>query len=222
MTVETDSTLPLDKQAQRATAIQLLQMNKIDELSAFEMLGLPNPEKLVQRHIRSVLDPYTYMESVEQKMYNAEAEADIALVTLGKKPEDRDDYSERYLGHWNIFRASPRFQRLKPEQQQRLDAFLQGVADKAAMSEGLKDSMLGPAGIIDRFPLPPMPKRDVRIYGQLSPESSQQMAGLPPQQAVGGPAPQPSPQPAPSNAPPHPVRRAHPHASLTLISSVIK
>jgi hypothetical protein len=202
MTVETDSTLPLDKQALRATAIQLLQMNKIDELSAYEMIGLPDPEKLVERHIRSVLDPYTYMESIEQKMFSAEAEADIALVTLGKKPEDRDDYSERYFGHWNLFMASNRFQRLNLGQQQRLTDFLHQVANKAAISEGLRDSMLSPAGILDRSPLPPMPKRDLRIIGQLSPEASQTMAGLPPQQAVGGSAPQ-SGQ-APPNAAPQP------------------
>lgn len=202
MSVETDSTLPLDKQAMRATAIQLLQMNKIDELSAYEMLGLPDPEKLVERHIRSVLDPYTYMESIEQKLFDAQAEADIALVTLGKKPESRDDYSERYFGHWNIFMSSNRFQKLQPGQQQRLTDFLHQVANKAAISEGLRDSMLSPAGILDRLPLPPMPKRDVRIYGNLDPQQSSTMAGMPPQQAVGGPAP--APQPAPANAPPQP------------------
>lgn len=186
ITVVTDSSLPLDKQAQRATAIQLAQMNRIDDLSLYEMLNLPNPEELAERHVRSVLDPYTYMESVEQKLYDAEAEADIALVTLGKVPEERDDYSERYFNHWNLFIASNRFGRLQPDQQQRLTIFLHAVADKAATTEALKDSMLSPAGIIDRAPLPPMPKRDVRIYGQLSPEQSSSMAGLPPAQAVGG------------------------------------
>lgn len=192
MTVETDSTLPLDKQSQRSTALQLLQMNRIDELTAYEMLGLPDPEKIVERHIRSVLDPYTYMESIEQKMFSAEAEADIALVTLGKTPEFRDDYSERYLNQWNLFISSNRFARLKQDQKVALINFLHQVTNKAATNQALQDSMLGPAGIIDRAPLPPMPKRDVRIYGQLSPDSSQVMAGLPPQQAVGGPAPPPS------------------------------
>lgn len=200
MTVTTDSTLPLDKQAQRATAMQLLQMNKIDELTAYEMLGLPDPEKIVERHIRSALDPYTYMQSLEQKLFNAEADADIALVTLGKTPEPRDDYSERYLGHWNLFLASPRFGRLKPEQQQRLTDFLRQVTDRAAMAESMHDSMLSPAGILDRFPLPPMPKRDVRIYGNLDPQGSATMAGMPPQQAVGGPAPAPQ-APPPASAP---------------------
>lgn len=199
ITVQTDSTLPLDKQAQRATAIQLAQMNKLDILSLFEMLGLSNPDKLAQRYIRSQLDPYTYMESIEQSMFSAEAEADIALVTLGKEPEDRDNYSERYFEHWNVFLVSNRFKRLDRAVQKRLTDFLHKIADKAAMTSALRDSMVMPSGILDRPPLPPMPKRDVRIYGQLDPNMSQTMAGLPPQQAVGGPAPQ-----APPNAPPPP------------------
>lgn len=200
ITVQVDSTLPLDKEAQRATAIQLLQMKMIDPLSAYKMIGLPNAEEMVERLMRSQLDPYTYMQSIEQGMYDSEAESDIALLTMGKKPEDRDDYNEDYFGHWNIFLTSNRFKRLKTQQQKRLTDFLHSVADKAAMTESLRDSMLSPAGILDRAPLPPMPKRDVRIIGQLDPQQSASMAGLPPNQAVGGQsAPAAAAPPAGSN-----------------------
>ena len=42
--VQVDSTLPLDKAAIRATAMELAQMNRIDQLTLLKDLGVPDPE----------------------------------------------------------------------------------------------------------------------------------------------------------------------------------
>lgn len=195
VSITVDSTLPLDKQSQRATAIQLLQLGKLDLLSAFEMIGLPDPQKLVDRTMRSQLDPLGYLASTEQQMMSQEAEADITLITNGKTPEEREDYDEDYLNHWNLFLTTNRFQMLPQPTQVKLTDFLHGVANKAALSQGLSDSMLNPAGIIDKPPNPPAPTRTVRIQGMLDPAQSAQEVGLPPSQ--GGSAPAPVGQPSP-------------------------
>lgn len=186
ISVTVDSTLPLNKEAQRNTAITLLQMNKIDLLSAYQFLGLPEPEKLVERTIRSQIDAYTYMESIEQKLLSNEAEADIVMIENGKVPAERDDYNEDYLNHWNLFLTTNRFQRLARPIQSRLVAYLHDVANKAALTEGLKDSMLNPAGIIDRPPIFPIPKRTInyRMEGMMSPQDTANIAGPEGQLAV--------------------------------------
>lgn len=179
ITVTVDSTLPLDKQSQRATAIQLAQMNRIDDLSLFEMLGLPDPEKLTERKLRWEIDRYTYMESIEQKLLSAEAEADITLIINNRTPDERDDYNEDYLNHWNLFMTTNRFHKLPIKTQQKLIAYLHDVSNKAALTEGLKDSMLNPAGIIDRPPIFPIPKRTIeyRMNGMMSPQDTAAIAG---------------------------------------------
>lgn len=213
ITVTVDSNLPIDKPTQRATAMQLAQMQRIDDLSLFEMLGLPEPEKLAERKLRWEIDRYTYMQSIEQKLLSAEAEADITLITNGKQPEERDDYNEDYLNHFNLFITSNRFARLPMDVQGKLTAYLQHVANLAAQTEGLRDSILNPAGIIDRPPIFPLPKREImyRINGMMSPQDTANIAGgesalaVPvtqaqqaQQQAAGGGA---NPQPGGGSAP---------------------
>lgn len=199
VTVTVDSTLPLDKQSQRATVMQLAQMNRIDDLSLFEILGLPDPEKLTERKLRWEIDRFTYMSSIEQKLMSTEAEADITLIINGKVPEERDDYNEDYLNHWNLFITTNRFQKLPKNIQNKLVAYLHEVANKAALTEGLKSSMLNPAGILDTPPLPAVPKKTIQIRGMLGPQDSESAAGIqPPSPAPGqGSAPAPLGQPSP-------------------------
>lgn len=178
--VQVDSTLPLDKPSQRATAIQLAQMpGRIDNRTLFEMLGLPDPEILAERAARATIDPLGYIASLEQKLFDSEAETDIGLLVAGKIPDERDDYSEGYLNHWNLFMTTNRFQKLSPQIQMRLQTFLQSIADKAATTEGLRSAMFNPAGILDAPVNPPAPKVDVRLLGQLDPAQSATKAGLP-------------------------------------------
>jgi hypothetical protein len=194
MSVRIDSTLPLDKESQRATAVQLAQMNRLDDLSLFELLGMPEPEKLAERKLRWEIDRLTYMQSIEQQLMSHEADQDIRLLINGKVPEDRDDYDEDYLNHFNMFITRNEFQKLPLPIQQRLTDFLHQVANKAAVTEGLRDSILNPAGIIDRPPLPPMPKQEVR-YNVQSQVNSDQVPGIQPPQ--GGSPPAPAGQPSP-------------------------
>lgn len=179
ITIQTDSTLPLDKPSIRATALELAKMGRIDDLTLFEDLGLPDAQKRAERLQRFKIDLYTYMQSLEQGLYNAEAETDITLIVAGKKPEERDDYSEDYLNYFNHFVTTNRFTLLPQDQKVRIMAFLQGTKSKAERTAQLGTAMLGPAGIIDRPPIFPLPRRtmNIRLMGQMSPQQTQQIAG---------------------------------------------
>lgn len=193
--VEVDSTLPLDKANIRATALELAKLNRIDQLTLLEDLGLPNPGIRTERFMRSQIDPMTYMQSMEQGLDNNDAEVDIMLLTAGKTPEERDVYDEGYLNYFNDFLTKNKFTLLPEEAQQRLIVFLQMITQKVAQTAQLQGSMLDDAGILDRPPMPPLPKRteQIRIDGKIDPSQSAQIAG--------GPQP---PPPAPQ-APPAPM-----------------
>lgn len=187
LSVQVDSTLPIDKESQRRMAIQLAQLpGRIDDLSLFEMLGLPEPDKLAERVQKFNVSRLQYMESIEQQMYNAEAETDITLLINKKKPEDRDFYSEEYINYWNTFVTTNRFMKLKPQEQQRLTDFLHEITNKASLTESLKDTMLNPAGMIGGVPPLPIPKETVRLNidgTPLDPQQTAQVANVPPPQS---------------------------------------
>lgn len=196
LSVRTDSTLPLDKESQRATAIQLAQIGRIDDLSLFELLGMPDPEKLAERKLRWEIDRMGYLNSVHQRLLSDEAEQDIALIIAGREPAERDDYSEDYINYFNHFLTSNRYQRLTPDVQQKLQTFLNAVANQAATTLAARESMLDPAGITEDPINPAMPQKQIRLVGQLDPATAAQLAGVSSQSGQGS-APAPKGQPSP-------------------------
>lgn len=177
--VGTDSNLPLDKNSIRANAMMLAKMGRIDQLTLLEDLGVPDPELRTERFLRSQIDTYTYMESVEQGMDNNDAEMDIMQLVAGKTPQERDAYDEGYLNYFNMFMTLNRFAQLPQDAKQRLVQFLQATSQKAAQSAELQESMVNDAGIINRPPIFPLPKRtlNMRLNGNMSPQQTQQIAG---------------------------------------------
>lgn len=177
--VQVDSTLPLDKASIRATAMSLAQMNRIDPLTLMEDLGLPNPEARTERLLRSQIDLYTYMQSVETSMDNNDAEVDIMLIVAGKQPEERDTYDENYINYFNHFITMNRFAMLPQDAKQRVVQFLQAITQKAQQTATLQESMLNDAGIINRSPIFPLPKRtlNIRLQGAMNPQQTSQIAG---------------------------------------------
>lgn len=209
--VEVDSTLPLDKESIRATAIELSSQGKIDPLTLLEDLGVPDPEMRAERLMRFNIDGYTYMQSIEQQMENGDAEADIGLLLLGKIPEERNDYNADYLNYYNEFVSKNRFQALTQKQKQAVLQFLQIVNVKAQRTATLQTPPLDDAGIIDRPPIFPLPKRteSIRLNANLDPQDSHQIASgegqmfqpIGPAQQAQNPANQQSQQPAPQQTP---------------------
>lgn len=179
ISVKTDSTLPIDKEAIRAAAMDLARMNKIDPLTMFEDLGVPDPDIRTERLLRSQIDPYTYMQSVETQMDNDEAEADILLLVANRVPEQRDVYDEHYLNYYNHFITTNRFAKLPQDAKQRLVTFLSSVSQRAQSQAQLQETMLNQAGILDRPPIFPLPKRtmNIRLVGNMNPQQTQQIAG---------------------------------------------
>ncbi len=193
--VQTDSTLPLDKQMIREVSQQLLAANKIDYLTAMQDLGLPNPEIRTERFFKSTMQPFVYLDSVEKGMVNNEAEMDIQQLLGKKAPQERDTYDKDYLDYFNLYVTTNRFQKLQgddPEAAQRIIAFLMAIEHTAAQSANLQSNLLDAAGMEDAPPFYP-PKVDVRLVGSVDPQASANLAGgsLPVPPSQGGPSPVP-------------------------------
>jgi|SRR6185503_6127237 len=208
--VQADSMLPLDKAQIRMTAMDLWKAGQaIDYRTLMDDLGLPDPEVRTERYLKSHIDPINFLRSIEVTQIDTDAESDIQLVIMGKDPDERDNYSADYINYFNRVMASNRFQKLKPDVQQRLVQFFASIQHIATASANLQGSILDAAGIVDdRMPMP-IPKTSVRIVGAVDPNQSAQLAGVQPDNPQAPPAPpgQPSPNtsaPQPPAAPPMP------------------
>ena len=177
--VQVDSTLPLDKASIRATALELAKMNRIDQLTMLEDLGLPDPEIRTERFLRSQIDAYTYMQSIETQLDSNDAEVDIMLLKANKIPEERNDYDENYLNYYNHFITTNEFRMLPQQTQGVLTQFLSEVTQRAQRSAELGETQLNQAGILNRPPIFPLPKRtmNIRLQGNMDPQQTQQIAG---------------------------------------------
>lgn len=165
ISVQTDSTLPLDKPMIRAIAMELWKAgNAIDYKTLMEDLGLPNPDIRAERYLKSNLDPLNYLKSIELSQINTEAEADIQLLIANKTPDERDDYSEEYFAYFNKVLTSNRFQKLQgddPMAAERITAFLAAIQHTVMQGLNMEES-LNDAGMLptpDPQPIPgaPMP-----------------------------------------------------------------
>lgn len=216
VSVQTDSTLPLDKISIRSTAMDLWKADRsIDYKTLMEDMGLPNPDVRAERYLKSVIDPINYLKSVEMGQVNDEVEADIDLLIMNKTPEERDNYDENYFNYFNQFMASNRFAKLQgtdPQAAQRITAFLMAIQHAMMQSVNLQESMNSPetmdaAGIVnDPMPMP-IPKTTVHITGAIDPNQSAEMAGVqpgtPPPNVPGPANPQSTSKPA---SPPVPTQ----------------
>lgn len=191
VSVQVDSTLPLDKAMIRSTAMSLWTAgNAIDYRTLMEDLGLPNPDIRAERYLTSQLDPVNYLKSIELSQIDTDAEADIQLLIAKKTPDERDDYSESYFNYFNKVMASNRFQKLQgedPQAAERLTAFLIAIQHTMMQSLNIQET-LDPAGVI------PMP---------IQPPAPPVQPGVPEQALIQGASPV---APAPETSPPVPTQ----------------
>lgn len=184
ISVQPDSTLPLDKASVRATSLALAKQGLIDPLTLFKDLGLPDPDIRAERLSKYTLDKVGYMDSVSKQMENADAEVDLMLVIGGKDPQERDDYTADYLGYINHFMTTNRFATLDPKAKQRVTLFLKLVSDRAQYTAAMNETMLDNAGMLPTEPMGPQPRVNVDIKGEdIGPDASAQLAGVKPPNA---------------------------------------
>lgn len=182
VSVKSDSTLPLDKQAIRQMSSELLKADKIDYQTAMEDLGYSDPEIRAEKFLRSQIDPIGYLHSVTQGIEQSDARDDIDAVIGGREPKDRDTYDQQYLDAYNLFLTTNEFAKLDGAVKQGIVSHLALVQHAAAQQTALQEAMLDDAGITEAPITPPAPKTTVRINGTLDPQDSEQKAGLPPSQ----------------------------------------
>lgn len=207
VSVQVDSTLPLDKASQRATAMDLWQNgNAIAIKDLYDMLGLPNPELLAEHYLNQNTNPQEYLASIKADDINSDAESDIQLLLMNKVPDERDDYDQAYFDYFNKFMASNRFAKIQgpkskdnptgnPEGAQRVTMFLIAIQHAMMQSLQLQESMAPPA--VDPVTGQPVQQDPNALNSEQAPQAAPTQAqmnpALEPQMPQTGAPPQASP-----------------------------
>lgn len=181
--VEEGSSLPVDRGQKRAVLLQLLQLNKIGTLTAYRQLGIDDPEEAFKEYMEEQVAPQDLMAKVDKDTTDRDAEEDLYIVIGGKVPEERDDVTPEYVSYLNNWLLTEKYNRLKPNEQQAVSAYVQMVIAKAQLKIAKMASQLPPPTPAtppaigpDGQPLPPDPNAP--------PQGSQ-----PPQGQPSGPPP---------------------------------
>jgi len=137
--VQSSSTLPMDKAGMQETAMALAKIpGRIDNLSLYEALEWPDPEKVTERTTKEVNDPAAYLQDVTSELFDREANIDIELILAGREPSERDDYPQGYLEYMNKFVMSNRFAKLDTQSKQAILDFLKtAIVPSAGRTEAL-------------------------------------------------------------------------------------
>ncbi len=126
------TSLPIDRSQKRATLMKLADMNRIGTLTLYKELGLfDDPEEAFKQYVMEQTDPAALVQEAESKVFDRDAQEDLAVVIKGQIPDERDDLPDTYLAFLNEYLLKDSFKFLKPEEQARVSQFIDAVTEKA-------------------------------------------------------------------------------------------
>lgn len=149
--VEAGTSLPVDREQKRATAIELLKMGRLGTLRGYKELGLDEPEEAFKEYTLEKIYPMGQLTTVEDDMFDRQAEQDLITVIGGEEPPERDDVTDSYVNHLNEYLLTNKFNKLKTDEQKRVVDFIQGVIAQA-QAKVQKMSQQQPTGLQSDIP----------------------------------------------------------------------
>lgn len=106
ITVESGSTMPMNKEAQQEFASNLARIGMIDPLTLYEVGGgapLPSPKKMLERFMAFKTNPLEFAGMAAKDSFNRDAMMDIQILNSGAIPKPRDEITAEYLAFFNQY-----------------------------------------------------------------------------------------------------------------------
>lgn len=126
------TSLPIDRAQKRATLMELAKMNRVGTLTLYKELGIfDDPEQAFKEYAMEQTDAMSLVQDAESKVFDRDAQEDLAIVIGGKIPDERDDLPETYLAYLNEYLLTDKYKFLKADEQARVTQFIDAVTEKA-------------------------------------------------------------------------------------------
>jgi hypothetical protein len=126
------TSLPIDRAQKKSIIMQLMKNKQVGTLTAYKELGIfDDPEQAFKEYVMEQTDPASLVQEAENKIFDRDAQEDLAIIISGKIPDERDDVADQYIAYLNEYLLTDKYKFLKPEEQQRVSIFVDAVLDKA-------------------------------------------------------------------------------------------
>jgi hypothetical protein len=146
ISVKSGTNMPVDRSQKMAIAKELMGANKIGTLRLYKEFGIEDPDQAYKEYLQELADPAGALGNASKAIQSREAEEDLQLVIGGRKPVDREDIDEDYIGYLNEYLLTQKYEQLNPKQQSDVNAFIADVIAQA-QAKSLK--------LETQMPLPP-------------------------------------------------------------------
>jgi hypothetical protein len=196
ITVESGSTMPMNKDKQQEFASNLAKMGMIDPLTLYEVgagMPMPSPRKMLERLLAYKTDPMAFAGMAAKDEFDSDALMDIQILNRGEVPKQRDDVSAEYLAFFNKYMTTGEYKRVVAGKPDIMQAYIKHLVSSQMIAQQQLDLMA------TQMPTPQ--EMDMQNQGavQKAQQDKQIDAGGAPQGPV---APPPSPDGKPVTPPP--------------------
>lgn len=191
--VKSGTSMPVDNPQRRAVADKAATQMMIDPLTYWEIMDEPNAQKYAKRLADYTQNPDSFMQDVNEELFNRDAYVDLEILKQGGTPDYRDDLPKEYFDYLNQYVLSGDLENPKIDlaTRQIISQFIDTQLARAQKMLGMAETQL------------PTPQ-DVQVHNQQVDEAN----SAPGAQAAAGLAsgsPQNAPPPAPSPLAPAPA-----------------
>lgn len=129
--IQSGSSMPIDRSQRKAIAIELMKAGRLGTLRLYKELGIDDAEEAYKEYLTEKIYPFSLLQEEDKAIYSREAAMDLAVVIDGKKPEERDDIEQNYIGYLNNYLLTNKYEDLTTKQQSDVKSFIDDVLKQA-------------------------------------------------------------------------------------------
>lgn len=101
--VKSGTSMPIDRAQRRATVDKAAANGMVDPLTYWEVMDEANAEKIAKRVMHYTNDPATFLQDIEDEVFNRDAFVDIEFIKNGQVPAFRKDLPKDYFDYLNQY-----------------------------------------------------------------------------------------------------------------------
>lgn len=101
--IKAGTSMPIDRPQRRATADKAAASAMIDPLSYWEIMDEGNAQKYAKRLVEYTQDPASFMQDVQDEVFDRDAFVDIEMIKHGATPPFRKDLPKEYFDYLNQY-----------------------------------------------------------------------------------------------------------------------
>lgn len=142
--IKSGTSMPIDRAQRRATVDKAAANGMIDPLTYWEVMDEGSAEKIAKRVMHYTNDPATFLQDIEDEVFNRDAFVDIEMIKYGQQPPFRKDLPKEYFDYLNKYILSGNLQdpEIPLETKDAIQMFIDSQLQRGQQMLGLIETQL--------------------------------------------------------------------------------